>query len=546
MNNLASEQRLADSYWQRSEGEVLLSSVGDLLRESALRAPDRPALVDGARDATQRREWSYRQLLGIAERVAQALLAHFAPGDRIALCSPNAPEWVMAEFGVLLAGMVLVPINPAYRLAEMEPIVTGAAVAAILHVERYRSHDVTQTIAGLADIRAGRMAAISLSDWDGFLASGDAGTILPAVAPEDIAIIQFTSGTTGVPKGACLRHVGILNSARFASQRAGFREGGVWVNGTPMFHIGGAVLTLLGTLSAQGCYVLMPEWDARLALTLIERERGETILIVPTMIHAILDEPEFDRFDLSSLRVILTGAAAVPPSLVRTVRERFGCDIVITFGQTESSGTFSLTSPGDSIADQCETLGQPLPAIDVAITDPETGGILPIGAPGEIRVRGFLTMAGYYGQNDATQRTLTADGWLGTGDIGTMDDRGYLRIAGRLKDMIIRGGINIYPREIEDILFGHTAVAQASVVGLPDPYWGEILAAVIIPADPAKPLCASILHSHCRAHLSPHKTPAKWFIASAFPLTPSGKVQKFLLLEMIRADQFEPIPDRSF
>jgi len=538
---LATEIFLVESYWPRSDDNILQTSVGDLLRNAAEAAPDRVALIDGTRNIADRREWTYRQLLKIVENIAYALTARFAPGDRIALCSPNCPEWVMVELGIFLAGMVLVPINPAYQRAEIEQIVSGADVAAILHVDRFRKHDVAATVSMLKDVQSGKIATISLAALSLLTDFRDHRQALPAVGPEDIAIIQFTSGTTGTPKGACLRHIGILNSARFAARRTGFREGGIWINGTPMFHVGGAVLTFLGTLNAHGTYVLMPEWDARLALELIERERAEAILIVPTMIHAMLDEPEFGRFNLSSLRIILTGAAAVAPQLIQDVKKRLHCDIVITFGQTESSGTFTLTSPLDSVADQSETVGQPLPSIEVAIVDPETGAVLPTGAPGEIRVRGFLTMAGYFGQNATTAQTLTPDGWLCTGDIGTMDSRGYLRITGRLKDMIIRGGMNIYPREIEEVLIGHAAVGQVCVVGLPDPYWGEILAAVIIPADSFEALCASALHSHCREHLSPHKTPVKWFVTKDFPLTPSGKVQKFALQEMIGEDMLTPI-----
>jgi fatty-acyl-CoA synthase len=321
----------------------------------------------------------------------------------------------------------------------------------------------------------------------------------------------------------------------------------VWINAMPMYHIGGSVLTSLATLNLRGTFVLMTEWDPRLTLELVESERGNGMLLVPTMVLALLDHPDRPRYDLSSLNFILTGAAAVPPSLVERVRETLSCELMITFGQTEASGTVSTTGVGDAPRDLAETLGRPLPNVDISIRDPGTGAPLAPGETGEIWFRGFQVMLGYYGREAETREVLGEDGWLRSGDLGSLDDRGYLSIKGRLKDLIIRGGMNIYPREIEDVLFAHPAVAQIAVIGVEDAKWGEIVAAVVQLASGHDALPVEELDAFCRSRLAPHKVPILWSATDALPMTASGKVQKFALQDHIRAGalDLQPGPRRS-
>jgi fatty-acyl-CoA synthase len=276
-------------------------------------------------------------------------------------------------------------------------------------------------------------------------------------------------------------------------------------------------------------------------LELIESERANGGLFVPTMILALLEHPDFSKRDLSSYRVMLSGASVVPAALVNRTKAAFGADLVILFGQTELNGVVCVTTPTDSVEDQSETLGRPLPQVDLRIVDPETGATQPIDTPGEIWIRGYQAMLGYCGMEEATRATIGADGWVRMGDLAAMDARGYLRITGRLKDMIIRGGMNIYAREIEDVLFDHPSVAEVAIIGIPDERWGEVVAAVIRPADPETPLSPDALHAHCRARLAAHKAPSVWFSVVAYPLTPSGKIQKFVLQDWVKAGSLTPL-----
>jgi fatty-acyl-CoA synthase len=298
----------------------------------------------------------------------------------------------------------------------------------------------------------------------------------------------------------------------------------------PVFHIGGSSVTQLGCLSQMGTYVLAPGFDAGSMLELFESERGMVALLVPTMIQAMLEHPDFRRRDLSSVRTILSGAATVPGSLVRRVKSELDCDFSILFGSTEVNGVVTQTRLDDSVEDQAETLGRALPHADIKIADPTSGDVVPIGERGEICVRGYQAMAGYQNMPEETSQTIR-DGWVHTGDLGVMDDRGYIRIVGRLKDMIIRGGMNISPGEIEATISELPAIAQVSVIGLPDAKWGEIVAAVVIPADPANPPSPDALNEHCRSRLADHKSPRYWYFVDELPLTPTGKVQKFELRE---------------
>ncbi|MDF1693679.1 MAG: AMP-binding protein [Zhongshania sp.] len=522
---------LTQSYWQKDISEDLWEvSAGDLLREVAAECPKRIALVDGVEDVHARRRWTYQELLQTAETLARGLLSEFTQGDKIAIVSPNCAEWVLLQHAMSLAGIVLVPVNPAYGEQEVATILSQCDAKAAFYKPEYRGRNLGAMLEKIGEKLACK--AISIEALDEFSEGADLSIILPDIPPRSILQIQFTSGTTGVPKGACLHHFGAVNTSRFVAKRAGFPVGGVWVNAMPMFHIAGTVVTSLGTLAQRGTYVIVPGFEPELILDLFETEKGNVSLLVPTMILAMMESPSFAKRNLSSVTTILTGAADVPKELVYRTKEAFNCNLVILFGQTEVNGVVSQTRVEDSAEDQSSTLGLPLPHAEVCLIDPETGEIQPIGEAGEICVRGYQNMLAYYNAEEATKKTIREDGWLCTGDSGVMDERGYIKITGRLKDMIIRGGMNIYPREIEEVLFNHPAINQASVIGIPDPYWGEVIAAIIIPEKGCEPPNFDVLFSHCRAHLSPHKSPVKWAIVDDFPLTPSGKVQKFALRDL--------------
>ncbi len=526
---------LTESYWPADRRLGLREqTIGDLLREAAAAQPDRPALVDGRRAHDARRVWTYAELLDAAEVTARALLERFAAGDRVAIWAPNCAEWVILQQGLSLAGMVMVALNPSYRRQELSYVLGQSKAAGVFFAESYRDFDMAALMDEVVADLPGLGQTISFGHWDDFIAAGRAcDTPLPVVRPLDPAQVQYTSGTTGFPKGALLHHKGVVNASALAGNRALIQDGSVFVNAMPMYHIGGGSVTELGTMAAHGTFVLLPDFDPGLLLELIETYRGTHTLVVPTMLLALLDHPDRPNRDLGSLQVVMSGASTVPATLVNRTKETFGCDLVISFGQTELHGIISQTEPTDSAEDQEHTIGRPMPQVEVAILDAETRQVVPIDQPGEICARGYQTMLGYFELPEETAAAIDSDGWLHTGDLGSMDERGYLRITGRLKDMIIRAGLNIYPREIEDLLFSHPAVAEASVVGLPDEHWGEVVAAVIRPSDPSRLPTVDELRAHCRSELAAFKTPAHWFVADAFPLTPSGKIQKFRLTDAI-------------
>lgn len=537
------ESRLTCSHMPADTSQLLLNTtLGALMRATAAEVPDRIALVEGVADPAKRRRWTYRQLVDVSERAARGLLNHFKPGERVGFIAPDTPEWIIIQHAASFAGLVLVPINPAYTARELEFVLRSSDAAGIIFAEASRGKNLRALVEDVQPRLPLLRKAIALADLDALIASADPDQALPTVLPTDTIQIQFTSGTTGFPKGACLHHYGVINTSRNIAIRAQFREGGVWLNAMPMFHIAGDIVSEIGAFALKGTFVLMQAFDPGLVLELIEAERCETTLIVPTMIIAILDHPDRKKRDLSSLSSILSGAAHVPAALVRRVYDLLGSKVCIIFGQTESNGPITITSPDDPIEDQTETVGRPLAHVEVKIVDPASCEIVPLETVGEIWARGYQIMTGYYGQPEANAYSIRPDGWLRTGDLGTMDARGFVKITGRLKDMIIRGGMNLYPKEIEDVLFDHPDVGQIAVVGLADDKWGEIVAAVILPKTPSAPPSVDTLYAWCRANLSPQKAPEKWFFVQEYPLTSTGKIQKNVLQDWIRSSKITPEP----
>jgi fatty-acyl-CoA synthase len=522
---------LALSYWPADTSEpVLERTVGDALRDAAARWGDRTALVDGVPAPTYRRRWTYAALLHDAEAVARALLGRFRPGDHVAVWAANSPEWVLLEFGAALAGLTLVTVNPAYLDKELSYVVRQSRAVGLFVMPMYRERSLLDLVAHVRRELPLLRDVIGLGDWAAFIESGSSAQALPRVAPQDIAQIQYTSGTTGFPKGAQLPHRGLANNGRFYGRRIGAGVGDVWVNPMPMFHTAGCGLATLGALQTGGTHVLPPGFDPGLMLELIEAERGTITLSVPTMLIGMLERAESAGRDLSSWRLTTLGGAPVPIELVRRAERTLGVKVAIGFGQTEASPYITHTYPDDPHPNWASTVGRPLPQTEVKIVGSAAGEPLPTGTVGELCVRGYLLMNGYFDNPEGTAAALDADGWLHTGDLATMDELGYCRIQGRLKDMIIRGGENVYPREIEELLFAHPGVAEVAVVGIPDEKWGEVVAAFLRPKPGARPT-EDELFAYCRTHLAPYKTPRHWRFVDAFPQTPSGKVQKFVLRE---------------
>ncbi len=530
------------SYWPADTSQPVLElTTGDLLRAAAAGAGTQTAIIEVAppgspslADAPHTdRRWTYGELLAQAEQCAHWLLGRFAPGERITVWAPNIPEWIVLQYGAALAGLVIVTANPALRAGELHYVLKQSRSAGLFRTDAFRGSDMAAIAREAAGGLPGLRATFSFADWPDTVLAHEGDGPLPPVRPGDAAQIQYTSGTTGFPKGALLHHRGLVTNARFMIDRAGLPERGAMVSAMPLFHTAGCAMGVLGCAHKRAGYVLCQLFDPGLVLDAISAHHADLLAGVPTMLIAMLSHPRFAGAGLSSLSCVLSGGTPVPPELVRRVEERFGVAFCTVFGQTELSPVVTQTSLGDSAEDKALTTGRPLPQVEVAVRDPATGEVVPAGQPGEICARGYQVMLGYFDMPDRTAETIDADGWVHTGDLGVLDERGYLRVTGRLKDMIIRGGENVYASEIEQVLFTHPDVRDVAVLGLPDPAWGEIVAAVVVPADPGGVPDPDNLHRLCREQLAPHKTPVRWFVASELPLTGSGKIQKFRLRDQI-------------
>jgi fatty-acyl-CoA synthase len=431
---------------------------------------------------------------------------------------------VLLEFAAGLAGLTLVTVNPAYQADELAHVLGHSQARGIFLAAEHRGASLEEILASVRGWLPELREVIPLGEWDQFCASGN-GRPLPHVHPGDAAQVLYTSGTTGRPKGAVLTHRGLTNNARLAAEAIGMRPGETGVNPMPLFHVAGCGMLTLGITQTLGTQVLMPHFHPALTLELIETYGCVSIGGVPTMLTALLAHPDLARRDLSSIRYALSGGAPVPAELARRLEATLGVPFVITFAQTESSCSITVTRPGDAPADRAETVGRPLPQTEVKVTHPRTGATVQAGMTGEICARGYLVMRGYLNDAEATAAAIDGDGWLHTGDLGSMDERGYLRIEGRIKEMIIRGGENIYPCEIESVLLSHPAVVEAAVVGVADPFWGEVVGAVIRCAAGASP-AGTELAEFCRGRLASYKIPVRWLFTDSFPLTSTGKVRK--------------------
>jgi fatty-acyl-CoA synthase len=529
------------AYWPADRSvDIVDMTVGRLLLDAADDAPDTVALVEGVADPAGRRRWTLAELAGDALGAARELLDRYRPGERLAIWAPSVPEWEIVQFGAALAGLVVVTVNPALTAGELAYILGHSRASGVAYVPSYRDVDLAARLDEVRQKLPDLRDTIDLSAWTPERLDHSRRGALPPVAAGDAAMVQYTSGTTGQPKGAVLSHRGLTNNARLFARRFGIPAGSVWINPLPMFHVGGCEFVAMGALWGR-CTHVMTAFEPGLALQLIEQERGAFFPGVPTMLRAMLEHPDFAGRDLSSLRFVMSGGTTIDPELVRLVEASFGASFGAVYGQTEVSGVICQSHPTDTVEQKSETAGRPLEQTEVRIADPDTGETLGCDRVGEICVRGFGVMLGYFEAPDATAEALGDDGWLRTGDLGTMSADGYVQVTGRLKDMIIRGGENIYPREIEDRLQEHPDVADVAVVGVPDERFGEQVAAFVRPAPGAEPSAAA-LHHFLRDLIAPHKMPRLWFSVDTFPLTPSGKIQKFVLRDGFVDGRYAPLP----
>ena len=532
------EVALSEAYFPaQADSDVREITVGGLLRETAAWRPDAEALVEVRQSGETGRRWTYAALIAESERLALALASRFRPGERIVVWAPNSPEWVLMEYACALAGLVLVTANPAYQVRELRYVLEQSGAVALFLVEEFRGNPMAEIGAQAADGLAAVREVVDMNDAAALHAEAGSAPALTDVAPGDAAQIQYTSGTTGFPKGAVLSHRGLVNNARYYAGRCGVTERTTWVNPMPMFHTSGCGMLTLGSLQAGCRMVLMSLFDPHALVGVVESERASIALGVPTMILAMLDAYDANPRDVSSLELVCSGGAMVAPELVRRVQRTFGCAVSTVYGQTEYSPLITQHHRDDSGDDICNTVGRPLPQTEVSIRGVDDHQIAGIGEVGEICARGPCVMLGYHDDAAASAGAIDGDGWLHTGDLGFMDARGYVTITGRVKEMIIRGGENHFPAEIENALLEHPSVAE---VGLPDETWGEVIAAFV--RTEGQTLDRDALHAHCRASLSPQKTPTVWCRVDAFPMTGSGKIQKFRLRDGYLAGDYREGP----
>jgi fatty-acyl-CoA synthase len=509
-------------------------TVGRLLIERAHQHPERTAIVGVRHGWGGQERLSYAALLDEATRVADALLKLTPRGSRIALWAPNVIEWPIVQYGAALAGVVLVAVNPALREDELHYALEHSRSTVVLYADSHRDYDMAAVIARVAT-RLPELRCVSLGD----VATWQTQTVVTVDAlevpddPDDVVMLQYTSGTTGRPKGVVLRHRSLVNVAKLTLEAVEAPAGAVCLNPLPMFHTAGCVIATLGPLWIGGTVVLVDRFSPEPVLKTLRAEYVSVLFYVPAVLTALLDCQRKSSQPAPKLRIAMGGASNVSSALIEAAEDVFGATVINLYGQTELSSVLTATRPDDSRQDQLSTIGRPLPQVDCRVVDPNSGDVVGIGEVGEICARGYQTFVEYLHDPRATAETIDADGYVHTGDLGTMDERGYFTITGRLKELIIRGGENIAPAEIESHLAAQPGVADCAVIGLPDERLGEIVAAVVRPTDdgvaPDKQALAEIL----RDRLAPYKVPARWFTTVEFPVTSTGKVRKFELRDAV-------------
>ncbi|MGC9324944.1 MAG: AMP-binding protein [Desulfomonilia bacterium] len=536
-------------------------TMGDLLRETASRFPDHEALVFP--DTNLR--LTYQELLEHTLHVAKGFMAlGVEKGDHVSVWTTNIPEWVTMQFALGMIGAVLVTVNTNYKSSELEYILNQSDSTTLVLMEEYRDTNFYLTtkeiLPELARSAQGKISSKSLpflknvvyigprQDTPGMYSFDELlslGSSIPdseledrerSIHVHDVVNMQYTSGTTGFPKGVMLTHYNIINNAQMVGDVMGMTERDRLLIQVPLFHCFGCVMSSLNCVVHASTMVLMEQFDPGKALGVIEKEHCTAINGVPTMFIALLSREDFHAYDMSSLRTGIMAGAPCPVETMNQVRETMHCpEIVIAFGQTECSPVMTMTRRNDPVDLRVSTVGRLLPGIEGKIIDPSTGEDLPPDVQGEIVTRSPCVMKGYYKMPQDTEKAIDSDGWLHTGDLGSVDAHGYFKVTGRIKEMIIRGGENIYPREIEEFLLKHPKIREVYVVGVPDRKYGEqLLAAVIL--KPGKTATSQELVEFCTGKIARHKIPRHWKFVREVPMTASGKVQKYRIVEEYETD----------
>jgi fatty-acyl-CoA synthase len=534
------------------DSPLIEQTIGDFFDEVARRQPDRLALVS----RHENRRLPYRQLQAEATRLASALLrSGLEPGDRVGIWSHNNVAWVLMQFATAKAGLVLVNINPAYRTSEVDYALNKVGCKALVTMPRFKTSRYMDMLRELGQERLPHLRHIWWIDSDGggddepgarrfseLLESGDpqdlrVASVQATLKPDDPINIQFTSGTTGFPKGATLTHRNILNNGFFIGECMKLTPDDKLCIPVPMYHCFGMVLGNLACVT-HGSTIVYPSdgFDALSVLETVQAERCTGLHGVPTMFIAELNHPRFGEFDLSSLRTgIMAGTACPIEVMRRVVGEMHMREVTIAYGMTETSPVSCQSSTDTPLERRVATVGQVQPHLEIKVIDPETGATVPRGQPGEYCTRGYSVMLGYWGDEEKTREAIDAAGWMHTGDLATMDEEGFVNIVGRIKDMVIRGGENIYPREIEEFLYRHPDIQDVQVVGVPDKRYGEELCAWIIPKA-GRSIDEEEVRAFCTGRIAHYKVPRYVRVVEAFPTTVTGKVQKFRIREAMMAE----------
>jgi fatty-acyl-CoA synthase len=531
------------SYASGPSSEPLLGeTIPDNLDRVSAAHHDELALVSRHQDI----RWTYAEFLEQVDTCARALLAiGVEPGDRVGIWAPNRAEWVVVQYATSKIGAILVNINPAYRSHELAYALGQSGVSVLATAEEFKGASYLDMIdsvrPGLGSLRT--VVALGPSEhdvsWQTFLdGAGEVAmdrvrAIQARLQFDDPINIQYTSGTTGNPKGATLTHHNILNNGYFVTGIQGLGAGSKLCVPVPLYHCFGMVMGNLGMLSRGGTVVYPAEaFDPAATLAAVAEERCEALYGVPTMFIAMLDDPSAKTLDLTSLRTgIMAGSPCPVEVMKRVIAEMSMDEVTIAYGMTETSPVSFQSRTNDSIDRRVATVGTVMPHVECKIVDPETGGVLPTGTPGELCTRGYSVMRGYWDNPEATAEAIDAARWMHTGDLATMDAEGYVNIVGRIKDMVIRGGENIYPREIEEFLYSHPAVADVQVIGVPDTRYGEELCAWVRLRE-GEQLTADELRQYCQGRIAHYKIPRYLRITDEFPLTVTGKVQKYRMREI--------------
>jgi fatty-acyl-CoA synthase/long-chain acyl-CoA synthetase len=520
--------------WQADTNVELVDfTVGGLLADRARAHPDGVALVGVRHGSGETVRLTYGQLFDEAGRVATALSRLTEQGSYVAIWAPNVVEWPVVQYGAALAGMVLVALNPALREQELEYALAHSGASILLHADVSRDYRMDE-VAATVSARIPGLRRISLADtaWRAEDVDDDVVARAPQ-DPDEVVMLQYTSGTTGRPKGVLLKHRSLVNVAKLTLEAVEASPGAVCLNPLPMFHTAGCVIATLGPLWIGGTAVLVDRFVPAPVLKALRDEQVSVLFYVPAVLGALLECQRASGDPAPQLRTIMGGASNVPAAMIADAESTFGATVINLFGQTELSPVLSATRPGDSRDDQLSTVGRPLPHVACKIVDPVTNQTVAVGQQGEICARGYQQFVAYLHDPDATSRGVDDDGFVHTGDLGTMDARGYLTVTGRLKELIIRGGENIAPAEVESVVGAHDSIAEAAVVGIPDERLGEIVAAVVRVRGDADADLKDRLIDHVRARLAPFKMPSRWFVADQLPVTPTGKVRKFALRDAI-------------